>query len=91
MQRGIINFTNEELKILYDYLKQNCYNPLVNIDKFQPVFEEDNSFIADKLIKIQTNKEEVEAILDALPAPALENNKNMTLISLRARFMERVG
>lgn len=75
MQRGIIKLTQDEILYLKEFLAQN-HSDKINIflEKINNLSHNNSDFA-----EIQTNEDDLEIILDLLPAPS----ENQALVSLR--------
>ncbi len=101
MQRGIINFTNNEINYLYNLLNKNNLIPQDLITKLSPVLNNeilnqeksnqygssqvDSNQEAAKLINVLVSEEEVEIILDNLPISSIDDSPELLSSRLKSQ------
>ncbi len=77
MQRGIVSFTNLELKILHELaISQDCQNTDL-LDKLSPVSSPESSNDQLQTYDVLISEDEAEIILDCMPMPAKDDDQNL--------------
>lgn len=90
MQRGVVTLTNLELKTLNIFLVSEIDENKITLNdlqskvliKFEPVQNKTD----DELIGIETSQEELETILDLLPAPTPNQKNKKRLLEIRNKL-----
>lgn len=97
MQRGIINFTNNELNYLYNLLNKNKLIPQDLITKLSPVVnneilnQERANQDLEKLINVLISEEEAEIILDNLPISSGDDSPELLSSRLKSQqFLSKI-
>ena len=83
MQRGVIGFTNSELRVLYNVVVlQGCERKEL-LNKISPVNELENSTEAHNIL---ISEDEAEIMLDCMPIP--DENENSNLANAKIKIQQ---
>ncbi len=77
MKRGVVTLTKNEIQQAYNFVSQHTSNELL-INKLKSALNE-----TELAHKIQFSNDEVELILDLMPAPTMDNTVDSDIQKLR--------
>lgn len=89
MQRGIVTFTNTELKLLHNLaISQGCENSDL-LDKLSPVNSSEISSEGTDGYDVLVSEDEAEIILDCMPMPNKDDDPN--LVNARIKIQKFIA
>ncbi|NCO12267.1 MAG: hypothetical protein COZ34_00105 [Candidatus Pacebacteria bacterium CG_4_10_14_3_um_filter_34_15] len=88
MQRGIVTFTNIELKLLHDLaISHDCKNDDL-LDKLSPVASSDASLVPSndqQTYDVLISADEAEVILDCMPMPDKDDDPDLVTARIKVQ------
>lgn len=89
MQRGIVTFTNQELKLLHNLaISQGCQKSDL-LDKISPVISSETLGEQPEGYDVLISEDEAEIILDCMPMPNKDDDLN--LVNARVKIQQFIA